>query len=908
MKKIFFIIGIIGAMTIAAIAANNSTYIHSKIGNLLSFNDADIDSITLSRVDENGVEHDGYVTQIIHSKDSVYISPISSIESITFTKPKVTSGDYGVATCQEVDLGLSVNWAGYNLGATSPNEVGDRYRWGETSTKDEYTNENYDFYNPDSVFTYIGYNISGTKYDAARKNWGGSWRMPTHLEIVELIEECWWDWITYNGVEGYRVTGPNYNRIFIPCTNDSTEVSLQSGSYCFEENYDFIQFDNARSYQLKVTKRHPELAIDNIIGLRTNALPIRPVKGGNHIEDATDAANVLISNATFFTQQLVYDYADYNIYLSQCLTTTGNRQTGSYPYKQGWDFLSINRHPQWRRHYCDLGTTVHKLITIANELDSPNYEIIGRSLRLLSTQMTTDQFGDMPSNDRFKSVKDYMWTKYGDSYKRGYKARFETQEDIYKWMIDEADTLIAMIDDASIGGSDNNRVILRDYDNIYAGKLNEWKGLVYAIKARILLRNIPNINTSAEMCNEIINTAQKAIDTWRAGTAWHGAWYGSEPRYYFSGGQERPYIKNVTDCSPWSIAQPKVNIWESRDNRLGVDVVPSKFFMENCLGISYPDNIRKRGTYDRRNGFANDPRIMLLMKPADGPISDSISTNAYMYRYLENNIGASSAFNRSNYPDLYCGAYAGATNTYNPLFLMEELYFIQAEAYYWLGNKSKACQLAKEATQYNINRHLDFYLQYNNNIYPNSTFQVERVSEYENNVNKARFESYIGAFLNNEETTIEYNKEDGTTATTTSKACSEFGNMHWFFNEAEYTLSDLMMQKYITMYMQPEQWTDMRRYHFSNDLNNIGIGETNEIIYPGLRRPHNLYTPYWVDGLTEEQQEKTWMQRLNYDPQCDEIYNSEELIRLGAYKDYKWLQKPMIWAEEPGSHTSLTKK
>ena len=114
MKKIFFIIGIIGAMTIAAIAANNSTYIHSKIGNLLSFNDADIDSITLSRVDENGVVHDGYVTQIIHSKDSVYISPISSIESITFTKPKVTSGDYGVATCQEVDLGLSVNWAGYN--------------------------------------------------------------------------------------------------------------------------------------------------------------------------------------------------------------------------------------------------------------------------------------------------------------------------------------------------------------------------------------------------------------------------------------------------------------------------------------------------------------------------------------------------------------------------------------------------------------------------------------------------------------------------------------------------------------------------------------------------------------------------------------------------------------------------
>ena len=66
MKKTLFTIGITIAMTIAAIAANNSTYIHSKVGNLLSFNDADIDSITLSKVDENGVEHDGYVSQIIH--------------------------------------------------------------------------------------------------------------------------------------------------------------------------------------------------------------------------------------------------------------------------------------------------------------------------------------------------------------------------------------------------------------------------------------------------------------------------------------------------------------------------------------------------------------------------------------------------------------------------------------------------------------------------------------------------------------------------------------------------------------------------------------------------------------------------------------------------------------------------
>ncbi|MBR5898863.1 MAG: hypothetical protein IKZ14_05290 [Muribaculaceae bacterium] len=58
--------------------------------------------------------------------------------------------------------------------------------------------------------------------------------------------------------------------------------------------------------------------------------------------------------------------------------------------------------------------------------------------------------------------------------------------------------------------------------------------------------------------------------------------------------------------------------------------------------------------------------------------------------------------------------------------------------------------------------------------------------------------------------------------------------------------------------------------------------------------------------MTEAEKESTWIQRMNYDPQISEIYESEELMRLGAYKDYKWLQKPMIWAEDYGVHKSLT--
>ena len=326
--------------------------------------------------------------------------------------------------------------------------------------------------------------------------------------------------------------------------------------------------------------------------------------------------------------------------------------------------------------------------------------------------------------------------------------------------------------------------------------------------------------------------------------------------------------------------------------------------------------LKKQGTWDRSNGFGSDPRIVLLMKPESGPTSASISNAAIMYRYLENNIGSGATFKRAHYPDLYAGAYAGSIDAYNPLFTMEELYFMQAEAYYWLGNKSKACELAKEATQWNIQRHLDFYLWKSGGIYPTDFTKEDSelvTDEYKANMWKARFESYVGAFLNNEKTVVEYvsgvDSKTGApkTSKATAKACTEFGNERWFFNASEYTLSDLMMQKYIAMYMQPEQWNDMRRYHYSNNRNGYGIGGNNEIVYPTLRRPYNLYSAYWVDGLTDAQKENTWIQRLNYDPQTEDIYNKDEVVRVGAYKDYKWLQKPMIWAQDAGVRTSLTK-
>jgi len=50
----------------------------------------------------------------------------------------------------------------------------------------------------------------------ARVKMGKYWRMPTKDEMDELVQKCSWRIEVLNGVEGYRVTGPNGNSIFLP--------------------------------------------------------------------------------------------------------------------------------------------------------------------------------------------------------------------------------------------------------------------------------------------------------------------------------------------------------------------------------------------------------------------------------------------------------------------------------------------------------------------------------------------------------------------------------------------------------------------------------------------------------------------------------------------------------------------
>ena len=151
----------------------------------------------------------------------------------------------------DVDLGLpsGLKWATCNVGATSPEEYGEYFAWGETDPKTSYSWSTYKWCNgssfsltkycPSDKSSYWdgsgspdGKTILDAEDDAASVNWGGSWRMPTDAEWTELRTNCTWKWATQNGKKGRRVTGPNGNSIFLPAAGSRYDSSLgYAGSF-----------------------------------------------------------------------------------------------------------------------------------------------------------------------------------------------------------------------------------------------------------------------------------------------------------------------------------------------------------------------------------------------------------------------------------------------------------------------------------------------------------------------------------------------------------------------------------------------------------------------------------------------------------------------------------------------------
>ena len=134
-----------------------------------------------------------------------------------------------------VDLGLSVKWAAWNVGATKPSEYGSYYGWGETQSRTSFLLTDYAYYDSASgSYIDIGTEISGTEYDVAAAEWGDGWRMPTLEEVNELMNDCVWSKVVIDGVGGHKATGADGSSIFIPNAGYWRGRSLYSSDDYFE--------------------------------------------------------------------------------------------------------------------------------------------------------------------------------------------------------------------------------------------------------------------------------------------------------------------------------------------------------------------------------------------------------------------------------------------------------------------------------------------------------------------------------------------------------------------------------------------------------------------------------------------------------------------------------------------------
>ena len=212
-------------------------------------------------------------------------------------------------TPEYVDLGLSVKWATFNVGANKPEDYGDYFAWGETEPKEMYDQNTYKWYS--SVSSKLTKYCTNSSYgnvdnktvleasdDAATANWGGQWRMPTKEERDELYEYCDWEWVERsNGVSGYQITSKiNGNSIFLPLAGckDGDWVNSYYGFYwtsslCLDDNWN--------AYDVNFQLGGSVIMNDDS---RFNGRSVRPVYGPQ--SEQTTAPTVVTSAVTQITE------------------------------------------------------------------------------------------------------------------------------------------------------------------------------------------------------------------------------------------------------------------------------------------------------------------------------------------------------------------------------------------------------------------------------------------------------------------------------------------------------------------------------------------------------------------------------------------------------------------------------
>ena len=213
-------------------------------------------------------------------------------------KQKADSGLEFESSSDYVDLGLSVKWAKVNLGASSPEEFGDYYAWGETTPQSNGTyswasyrwsaaGNSYSFtkycsdYNYGNYYTVCDRNyVLDPQDDVASVKLGGNWRMPTDQEMDELLTNCTWTWDSSRS--GYIVSSKvNNNSIFLPSAGRKYSNKIESGvGYYWTSSHESV-YSSQQYYAQGLYFTSSSHTFSS--SLKCNGLSVRPVYSDNDI-------------------------------------------------------------------------------------------------------------------------------------------------------------------------------------------------------------------------------------------------------------------------------------------------------------------------------------------------------------------------------------------------------------------------------------------------------------------------------------------------------------------------------------------------------------------------------------------------------------------------------------------------
>ena len=179
-----------------------------------------------------------------------------------------------------VDLGLSVKWAMYNVGASKPQQYGSYMEFTEGASSSNYAEVRLSLIRAGFK---KGDAISGTSFDPVRERWSNKWKMPTEKDYEELIDNCDYEITTYENILGIKFTSKvNGRSLFLPAAGRikiGSKEDVGKIGYYWNGTIQYIVPAGIEVYAIRFGRNY--LYKEDSPEIENQKISIRPVTTGN---------------------------------------------------------------------------------------------------------------------------------------------------------------------------------------------------------------------------------------------------------------------------------------------------------------------------------------------------------------------------------------------------------------------------------------------------------------------------------------------------------------------------------------------------------------------------------------------------------------------------------------------------